>query len=330
MTEMTTPTTDTARPSRIRTAGRKLLDRPETGLFLAWLLLILLLDYYADFFLTLDNMVNIMRDSSILFIASAGMTIAMIAGGLDLSVASVMAIAGVVMGRVYSYGMPVPVALLAGLATGPAIGSLNGLLITRGRINPLIATLGTMGVFRGLAFIWTEGRTIPIHDVTFRFARARPWGIPLPIFFMVGVLILAYYVLSHTKFGRHLYAVGGNASAARQSALDVGHHRRLMYLFSASLAALAGVLWASVLGLQDPRAAMGSELEVATAVLLGGATLSGGGGSIQGTFIAVLLITSMNNGLIGLGMHPAWQYVIRGGLLLAAVIIGEARRGGYR
>lgn len=310
--------------------GRKVIDIPELGLFLAWLLVMAILGLSTPNFLTPGNMVNIMRDSSILLIVSAGMTIALISGGLDLSVAAVMAIAGVVMGWTYSQGVPMPVALLAGIATGPAIGALNGQLITRARINPLIATLGIMGVCRGLAFIWTDGRTIPIHDAAFRFARAQPLGIPLPIFFMIAVLIVIYYLLGHTKFGQHLYAMGGNADAARQAALNVGHHRRLVYILSASLAALAGVVWASVQGLQDPRAATGRELDVATAVLLGGATLSGGGGSIQGTLIAVLFITSILNGLVGQGIDPEWQYVIRGGLLLVAVILGEARKGGYR
>ena len=226
--------------TRFRALGRKVIDIPELGLFLAWLLVMAILGLSTPNFLTPGNMVNIMRDSSILLIVSAGMTIALISGGLDLSVAAVMAIAGVVMGWTYSQGVPMPVALLAGIATGPAIGALNGQLITRARINPLIATLGIMGVCRGLAFIWTDGRTIPIHDAAFRFARAQPLGIPLPIFFMIAVLIVIYYLLGHTKFGQHLYAMGGNADAARQAALNVGHHRRLVYILSASLAALAG------------------------------------------------------------------------------------------
>ena len=284
----------------------------------------------APYFLTLGNLINIVRDSSILFIVSAGMTVALIAGGLDLSVASVMAVAGIVCGWIYTRGIPMPLAVCGGIVTGLVIGSINGLLITRGRINPLIATLGTMGLFRGLCFEWTGGRGIPVHEEAFRFARAQPLGIPVPIFVMLAVLVVVYYVLNHTGFGKHLYAIGGSSTAARQAALDVEHLRLRVYIISATLAALAGVVWASVMGIQDPRAAMGRELEVATAVLLGGATLSGGGGTIQGTLIGVLLISSLANGMIGLGINPEWQYLVRGGLLVAAVVIGQWRTGGYR
>jgi putative xylitol transport system permease protein len=147
---------------------------------------------------------------------------------------------------------------------------------------------------------------------------------------MVAVLVVVQYMLTQTRFGRHLYAVGGSPDAARQAALDVERMRMWIYICSASLAAIAGIVWASVLGLQDPREAMGRELDVATAVLLGGASLGGGAGTILGTLVGVLFISSMANGMIGMGIHPEWQYVVRGVLLVTAVVIGQWRKGGYR
>lgn len=326
---MTTLTPEVGTSTAVRWDMR-ILDRPYLGLLLAWGLVMAMLGLTAPYFLTVSNLINIVRDSSILFVVSAGMTVALIAGGLDLSVASTMAVAGIVSGWIHMRGIPVPLALCGGVAAGLVIGVINGLLVTRARINPLIATLATMGLFRGLCFVWTDGRGIPVQDAAFRFARAQPLGIPVPIFFMLVVLLVVYYFLNHTRFGRHVYAVGGNPTAARQAALDVESLRLKVYIISAGLSALAGVVWASVMGIQDPRAAMGRELEVTTAVLLGGATLSGGGGTIQGTLIGVLLISSLANGMIGLGINPEWQYLVRGGLLVAAVVIGQWRTGGYR
>ena len=320
---------------QLRKAGfywkiRRLLDRPDVGLLLAWLIVMAAFGSMAPYFLTLRNIINISRDSSILFITSAGMTIGLIGGGLDLSVGAVMAVAGVATGWAFKLGLPMPLASLVGLCAGPLIGGINGLLITRGRINPLITTLGTMGLFRGVCYVWTGGKQFPIHDEAFRFARAQLWGVPVPIFFMLAVLIGVHYVLSQTKFGRHLYAVGGNPEAARQAALDVERMRLWIYICSASAAAIAGILWASKIGLQDPGEALGREMDVATAVLLGGASLGGGGGTVLGTLVGVFFLASMANGMVGMGIHPEWQYVVRGVLLVAAVVIGRWRTGGYR
>ena len=320
---------------RLRSAGfywkvRRVLDRPDVGLLVVWLIVMAAFSSMAPYFLTVRNIINISRDSSIVFITSAGMTIALVGGGLDLSVGSVMAVAGVVTGWAFKLGLPMPLASLIGFSAGPLIGAINGLLITRGRINPLIATLGTMGLFRGVCYVWTGGQQFPIHDEAFRFARAQPWGIPVPVFFMIVVLVVVQYILSQTKFGRHLYAVGGSPDAARQAALDVERMRLWIYICSASLAAIAGILWASKIGLQDPREAIGREMDVATAVLLGGASLGGGAGTIMGTLVGVFFLASMANGMVGMGIHPDWGYVLRGVLLVAAVVIGQWRTGGYR
>ena len=309
---------------------RKVLDRPDFGLLVAWLVIMLVFGMLAPYFLRTRNIINIARDSSILFVVSAGMTIALIGGGLDLSVAAVMAVAGVMAGWAFARHIPMPLASLIGILAGMLVGAINGLLITRGRINPLIATLGTMGLFRGLCYAWTGGQQLPIHEAAFRFARFQPWGIPMPIVIMVVVLLAVQYVLAQTRFGRHLYAVGRNPNAARQAALNVERIRLWIYVSSAGLAAIAGIVGASVLGLQDPGQAVGTEMDVTTAVLLGGASLSGGSGTILGTLVGTFFMATMANGMIGMGIHPEWQYVLRGALLVAAVVIGQWRAGGYR
>jgi ribose transport system permease protein len=324
------PETPSSRRAGLHWRVQKILNRPDFGLLIGLLIVVAILGRLAPYFLTTRNIINIARDSSIVFVVAAGMTIALVGGGLDLSVGAVMAVAGVMAGGAFRLGLPMPVASLIGVATGALIGAINGLLITRGRINPLIATLGTMGLFRGLCYAATGGQVFAIHDEAYRFARAQPWGIPVPIFVMVIVLLAVQYVLAQTQFGRHLYAVGGNANAARQAALDVERTRLWIYVCCATLAGIAGVVGASVMGLQDPTQAVGRELDVATAVLLGGASLSGGAGTIQGTLVGVFFLATIANGMIGMGIHPEWQYVLRGVLLVGAVVIGQRRAGGYR
>ncbi len=307
-----------------------MLNRPDIGLLVGLLIVMAVFGRLAPYFLTTKNVINIARDSSILFVVSAGMTIALVGGGLDLSVGAVMAVAGVMTSWAFKQGLGMPLASLIGVLSGVLIGAINGLLITRGRINPLIATLGTMGLFRGLCYAWTGGQQFPIHDESFRFARAQPWAIPVPILVMLVVLVVVQYMLAQTRFGQHLYAVGGNPNAARQAALDVERTRLWIYVCSASLAAIAGIVGASIMGLQDPGQAVGREMDVATAVLLGGASLGGGAGTILGTLVGSFFMAAMSNGMVGMGIHPEWQYVLRGVLLVAAVVIGQWRAGGYR
>jgi len=300
------------------------------GLLLVWGILILVLSWLAPFYLTITNVLTITRYSVTSFIAAAGLTIALISGGLDLSLGATMMIAGVITGTMFLSGVPLQIALILGLASGPIIGCINGLLITRARINPLIATLGVMYILRGVGYWVAGGKTKTISDVPFQWARFSLGGIPVPIFFLVAVLIVVYYMLNHTKLGRHIYAIGGNSEAARQAAMNVERKRMIVYIIAGSLSALAGVILCSIISAVDPVAAQGRELELATAVLLGGASLDGGRGSIIGTLVGVLFISSLYNGLVGLGVVPEWVPFINGVLLIAAVAIDQLPRGGWR
>lgn len=300
------------------------------GLMAAWIIMVLVISWRAPYFLTLNNVITITRYSVTSFIAAAGMTIALIGGGLDLSVGAAMMIAGVVTGSLFVRGVPFSVSLFAGLATGPIVGFLNGTLITRARINPLIATLGMMFILRGGGYVIAGGKTRAVSEDVYQWSRISFLGIPVPVFIMAAVFALVYYLLNHTKLGRHIYAVGGNSLAARQAAMDVERHRMIIYIIAGSLSALAGVILTSVISQVDPAAADGRELEIATAVLLGGASLDGGRGSILGTLIGVLFISSLYNGLVGLGVVPEWVSLINGILLIAAVAMDQLPKGGWR
>jgi ribose transport system permease protein len=300
------------------------------GLVVAWIIMILVISWLAPYFLTLNNVITITRYSVTSFIAAAGMTVALIGGGLDLSVGAAMMLAGVVTGSLFIRGVPLPVSLLAGLAVGPIVGFLNGTLITRARINPLIATLGMMFILRGGGYIIAGGKARAISEDVYQWSRVSFLGIPVPVFIMAVVFVLVYYLLNHTKLGRHIYAIGGNSLAARQAAMDVEHYRMIVYIIAASLSALAGVILASIISQIAPAAADGRELEIATAVLLGGASLEGGRGSIVGTLVGVLFISSLYNGLVGLGVVPEWVSLINGILLIAAVAMDQLPKGGWR
>jgi ribose transport system permease protein len=300
------------------------------GLLLVWGILIFVISRLAPFFLTLTNVLTIGRYSVTSFVAAAGMTLALISGGLDLSLGSTMMIAGVITGTMFMNGIPLQIALVMGLASGPIVGCINGLLITRTRINPLIATLGVMYLVRGAGYLIAGGKTKTISDVPFQWARFSLGGIPVPIFFLIAVFVVVYYMLNHTTLGKHIYAIGGNPDAARQAAMNVERYRMIVYIMAGSLSALAGVILCSIIGAVDPSAAQDRALEIATAVLLGGASLDGGRGSIIGSLIGVLFISSLYNGLVGIGVVPEWVSFINGALLIGAVAIDQLPRGGWR
>jgi ribose/xylose/arabinose/galactoside ABC-type transport system permease subunit len=278
----------------------------------------------------LNNVLTITKYSVTSFVAAAGMTIALISGGLDLSLGATMMVAGVVAGSLFTRGVPFAMAMFLGWLVGPIVGFINGTLITRARINPLIATLGMMFILRGTGYTIAGGKARAIPDDIYQWARESLASIPVPVYIMAIVLIVVYVMLNHTKLGRHIYAIGGNAQAARQAAMNVERYRLLIYTVAGCLSSLAGLILSSIISHVDPAAAQGRELEIATAVLLGGASLEGGKGTIVGTLIGVLFISSLYNGLVGLGVVPEWVPFINGALLIIAVAMDQLPRGGWR
>ncbi|WP_413615274.1 ABC transporter permease [Halomonas cupida] len=279
-----------------------------------------------DNFLTSSNLFNLARQASIIAILAAGMSLAILTGGIDLSVGPVMALSGTVMAGLMVAGMPPSVAIIAGLLVGAAFGAINGAFVAFAGMPPIIVTLATMGIARGLALIYTGGYPISGLPAEFAFfGRGSLAGIEMPIIIMIAVFAIGYVLLSHTATGRYLYAIGGNEEATRLSGIRVSRYKMLVYVLSGTTAAIAGLILTSRLMSGQPNAGVGFELDAIAAVVLGGAAITGGRGMILGTLVGALLLGVLNNGLNLMGVSPYLQNVIKGCIILLAIYISRKR-----
>ncbi len=295
------------------------------GLLGIYLLLCVALFIASPYFLTVSNFSNILRDSAVIGIIAIAMTFVIVSGGIDLSVGSVVALIGVTVAQL-SNKMPMGAAVAIALGVGVIFGLFNGLAVTRVGINPLIATLGTLSIGRGLALIFSGGLSQSIGSQGFAFlGQGRPLGIPLPVILMLGLFALAAWMMKATVYGRSVYAIGGNPNASRLAGLPVSNLQLSVYLLCALAATLGGLIQASQLGAGAPAAAQGIELSVIAAVILGGTSLSGGKGTIFGTLLGVLILGTLNNGLTLLSVSSYYQDVARGVVLLLAVGLDQLR-----
>ena len=283
------------------THARRILLGQHVLLLIALILLGTYFTSRLDFFLTSQNVLTILRFSAVTFIVATGFTLVLIGGGLDLSIGSGMAVVGVTAGKLFQAGVPLVLAFVIGVVVGTAIGFVNGFIVTRFRINPLIATLAMLFALLGVAFIITDGRSAQIRDDGFRFARENVGGVPVPVFFLIAVAALSV-VLLHTTSSPPLPAKSG----------------------------IAGVLLASDLGAIAPNSARNWELYVATAVFLGGASLTGGRGSVVGTFIGVVFVSALDNGLVQMAVRPQIVLIVVGAAMILAVAFDQRPKGGFR
>ena len=273
-------------------------------------------------FLTVSNLLNVAEQAAIIAIVAVGMTFVIITGGIDLSVGSVLAFAGVVMASVLHKEVPLPVALAVALGTGLFCGLVNGALITVGRLPPFIATLGMMSVARGTALMFTEGRPVSGFSGGFRsLATGEVSGTPVSVVIMVGVYVVAHFVLTRTKLGRYTYAIGGNEEAALLSGVNVRFYKAAVYGLSGMLSGLAAVLLTARLNSAQPIAGMMYELDAIAATVIGGTSLLGGEGTVVGTLIGALVMAVLRNGLNLLGVSSFIQQVVIGSVIIAAVLI---------
>jgi len=286
----------------------------------------ILLSVLTPVFLSVNNIINVIRQVSINGILAAGMTMVIISGGIDLSVGSVAAICGaIVAGTQLKLGL-VP-AMLLSVATGALLGLINGLVITKGKVAPFVATLGMTTVARGLTLIYTGGR--PIYNLTdaFRVLGAGYVGpIPVPVLILALVIAVVHFVMSSTVFGREVYALGGNEEAARYSGINVERRRMMVYISMGLLSAVTGIVLTSRLGSADPTAGVGFETDAIAAVVIGGTSMSGGEGSVIGSLIGALIIGVMNNGLNLLNVSPYYQQIFKGLIVVLAVLMDSASR----
>lgn len=311
-------------PERAR-ARLRLHHGREFGTLIGLLVLGLALWIATPHFLTISNLLNVAEQSTIIGIIAVGMTFVIITGGIDLSVGSLVALSGVVLGTMVAGGAPLPVAVGVGLAMGTAAGIVNGLLITLGRLPPFIATLGMMSVARGAALMVTDGRPISGFPESLRvIATGDVLGIPTPVLIMLAIYAVAHVALTRTKLGRYTYAIGGNEEAAILSGIHVRGYKTAVYAISGLLSAVTAVLLVARLNSAQPIAGIMYELDAIAAVVIGGASLLGGAGTVVGTLIGAMIMAVLRNGLNLLGVSSYVQQVAIGSVIIVAVLVDMA------
>ncbi|MBN8858787.1 MAG: ribose ABC transporter permease [Sphingobacteriales bacterium] len=293
------------------------------GILIALLVICIILSVATPYFFTVQNLVIVLRQVSVNGILAIGVTFVIIAGGIDLSLGSVVALTGVAAASFAHPGAyPLIVPLLMGLLTGVLAGVINGLTITLGKVAPFIVTLGMMTMTRGLALVWSDGRPVTNLSPAFNFIGGGDLlYIPVPILLFVLVIIVAYILLNYTTAGRYIYAVGGNEQAARASGIRVNAVKMFAYIICSGLAALAGIVLAARITTGQPNAGVAYELDAIAAVVIGGTSLLGGRGTVTGTVIGVLIIGVINNGLDLLNVSSYYQQIIKGVIIIGAVLI---------
>jgi ribose transport system permease protein len=296
------------------------------GPLLGLALIVIVLSIISDDFLTLSNIFNVLRQISINALIAFGMTFVILTGGIDLSVGSILALSSAITAGLMTGGMDTTLAVLIGLMAGMAMGAVNGLIIAKGKVAPFIATLATMTVFRGLTLVYTEGK--PITGLNPDFAMLGKGfflEIPMPVIWMVLSFVVLYFILRHTTFGRHVYALGSNEEATRLSGISTTRVKVWVYTISGLFAALSGIILASRLNSAQPTAGTAYELDAIAAVVLGGTSLAGGRGWIVGTLIGAMIIGVLDNGLNLLNVSSFYQAVVKGAVILVAVLLDRSK-----
>ena len=294
------------------------------GILIALVALCVILGIYpgtSQYFLTVKNLFNVLRQIATNLLLACGMTMVIILGGIDLSVGSIIALSGVLAaGCVSRYGFPIGAALLAGVLIGVLFGLFNGFVISKTTIPPFIVTLATMNIARGLAGVYTGGSPVRVVSKEWQFVGAGYiGGIPVPVIIMFVVYVISLLILNRTKFGRHVYAVGGNVTAAEFSGIKVTRVKFIVYLYTGIMAGIAGIILASRMYSGQPTAGEGAEMDAIAAVVVGGTSMAGGSGKLGGTLIGALIIGVLNNGLNLMNVNSFWQTVVKGIVILLAV-----------
>lgn len=295
------------------------------GLAFSFLLLMLALTLLSDRFLTAANLINILRQATINGIVSVGMTMVILTGGIDLSVGSVLALAVTVGASLMKQGQPVGLAVAAALGLGALLGMINGLMITKARIPPFIATLGMLTVARGLTLMYTQGQPITGLPASFRWiGTGVVGGIPVPILLTALVFLVGWVFLSRTRYGAYIYLLGDNPTAARLAGVPTERITVLVYAISGFCAALAGLILVARLDSAQPIIGQGYEFNAIAAVVVGGTSFAGGEGGLGGTLLGALLIETLNNGLNLLNVSPLWEQVVKGVVIALALLLYKA------
>lgn len=300
----------------------------KLGPLFGLLLIVIVLSIVSPSFLDMGNILNILRQVSINALIAFGMTFVILTGGIDLSVGSMLALGAALAAGAMTSGIDPILAILIGLLAGAAMGAFNGLIITKGRVAPFIATLATMTIFRGLTLVYTDGRPITGLSDSFAFqmiGKGYILGIPFPVVTMFLAFAVLWFILKRTTFGRGVYSIGGNEEASHLAGLKVDRIKVGVYTLTGMLSVLAGIILTSRLNSAQPTAGTAYELDAIAAVVLGGTSLTGGRGWIVGTIIGALIIGVLNNGLNLMNVSSFYQQVVKGGVILLAVLLDRKK-----
>lgn len=302
--------------------------RPKSGIIIALVAMCSILSFLSPAFLSPENLMNVLRQVSTNANLAFGMTFAIIIGGIDLSVGSVLAVSGTLAsGLIALNGLPVWLAILIGLACGTAIGLFNGLVISKTGIAPFIVTLATMQIARGMAYVYRNGMPVRAFIDSFNVIGNGYLGpLPLPVLYSIVAFATLAFMLYRTKFGRYVYALGGNRSASVYSGIDIGRVQVIVYGTIGFLSALSGVVLCARMYSGQPTVGSGFELDAIAAVVLGGTSFTGGIGTLGGTLLGVFVIGILNNGLNLLNINSFWQLIVKGVVILFAVYVDTLKK----
>ena len=302
---------------------------------IALALLCIVLSLLTDKFFTTANGINVLRQVAVNVCIATGMTLIVLTGGIDLSVGSVLALCGAITAGLFKNGIAVPAAdlwigftilgaIMAALIAGAILGWINGFVITKFRVPPFVATLAMLTIARGFTMLYTGGHPVSNLGENFAVIGAGSFiGIPVPVWIASFVVLLAAFICSKTRLGRYIYAIGGNETAAKLSGIRINRVKMTVYTIGAALAAVGGVIVTSRLDSAQPNAGTSYELDAIAAVVIGGTSLNGGKGTVWGTVIGAVIIGILNNGLVLLNVSPFWQQVVKGAVILLAVVIDK-------
>lgn len=308
---------------------RKLMRKEWAGvavLGVFYVIIFIIFSLLSPYFLQTRNLMSIGSNMSVIGLMAIAGTPLIIAGGLDLSVAAIAGVSGVIVSLLFGAGINIWLACAISVVIAAGLGGFNGVLATRLRLNPLIVTLGTMSIYGGAALVMTGGLSKPMIVDGFNWlGSGRVSGVPIPLLIMIAFCIVSWWVMTKTRFGREIYAAGGNPDASRIMGINVDRVQVVLYVASGVVGAVSGIILAAMLGAAAPNAAGSHLLTVIAAIILGGTSLYGGRGSVWGTVLAVLILGTLNNGLTLLDVSSFWQEITRGAVLIAAVAFDQIR-----
>ncbi|OMG51189.1 ribose ABC transporter permease [Paenibacillus macerans] len=303
--------------------------RGNIGIIFVLLVLCVILSIVSPVFLTTENLITVLRQVSNNVFLALGMTLVMILGGIDLSVGAIVAVSGTLtVGFMVNNGIPMPVAILLGILIGTLLGFFNGVIITQFKLPAFIVTLATMNIAQGIAYIYSGGRSARItNDAYTQLGTGKLFGfLPLPVLYMAILTVIFIVLLNKTKFGTNIFAIGGNREAARLSGVRIKKVEIAVYTLAGLLSALAGIVLSARMYSGQPSVGQGYEMDAIAACVLGGVSMAGGRGRISGTIFGVMIIGVVSNGLNLMGVSSFWQLLVKGLIILIAVLI-DAQKG---